>query len=110
MPMMLGFARHRRQLLEAELRRIASELGRLGVVNAYLVGDLARDAVGPESELELLLVHATDAPVQRRADFFVSHLLPCVGTQFLVYTPREFEQARDEDPAIRAILARAEQL
>ena len=97
MPMMFGFSGHRRQQLMDELRRIAEELPRLGVERAWLRGDLAEERVQPESDLELVLVHATSEPFHRRPDFFSTHLRPCVGTQFIVYTPAEFNELREVD-------------
>ncbi|MBA2447293.1 MAG: hypothetical protein H0V51_04635 [Chloroflexi bacterium] len=101
MPMMFGFSGQRRQLLEAELRRIAAELPRLGALRAYLVGALPLGSVDPETELELLVVQPTDEPFHRRADFWVNHLRPRVGTRFLVYTPEELEALADVDPLLR---------
>jgi uncharacterized protein len=98
--MMFGFSRQRRQLLEAELRRIVAELPSLGALRAYLVGDLARGRVGPETELELVVVRPMDVPFQRRPDFWVEHLRPRVGTQFLVYTPEEIEALEGVDPIL----------
>lgn len=102
--MMFGFAAERRRLLEAELVRVAEELPRLGVRRVYLAGDLAADAVGPESELALVIVQDTDEPFHRRADFFVDHLRPQAGTRYLVYTPEEFEACADHDPLLIATL------
>lgn len=98
--MMFGFAAERRRLLEAELVRVTEELPRLGVHRAYLAGDLAHDVVGPESELMLVIVQATDEPFRRRADFFVDHLRPQAGTRYLVYTPDEFEALAERDPVL----------
>ena len=107
--MMLGFAKQRRAMLEAELRRIAEELPRLGARAAFLVGDLADGTVGPESALEVIVVHETAEPPHRRPDFFTSHLRPEVATHFIVYTPVEFEAAvqRADDPLLRRAMAGA---
>lgn len=105
--MMFGFAKQRRTMLEAELKRIAGELPPLGVQAAYLVGDLADDTVGPESGLEVVLIHESGEPPQRRPDFFTSHLRPEVATHFIVYTPSEFEALRDADPLLRRALSGA---
>jgi hypothetical protein len=102
MPMMFGFAQHRRQLLEGELARMLPELAPFGALRAYLVGVLARGTVGPESELELVLVQETAEPFRRRPDFWTAHLRPKCGTRFLVYTPEEFETLADEDPILLA--------
>jgi hypothetical protein len=103
--MMFGFGQHRRRQLEEELKRIARELPSLGVERAWLSGDLADGAVSPESELELVVVHESDEPFRRRADFFVSHLRPRVGTRFMVYTPAEFDKFQDVDPSLKLAIA-----
>ncbi len=100
MPMVFGFATHRRQQLEAEFLRIAGSMRQLGAERFWLTGDLARDAVGPDSELELLVVHQTEQPFRRRSDFFQTHLRPQVGTSFIVYTPAEFDELCDADALI----------
>lgn len=99
--MMFGFKQQRRQLLEAELRRIAADGPRLGALRAYLVGALAEGEVEPDTELELVVVQSTDEPFHRRADFWVEHLRPRVGTRFLVYTPGELEALEEVDPLLR---------
>jgi hypothetical protein len=108
--MMFGFASHRREQLLAELRRIAGELPQLGVERAWLAGDLALGEVLPESELEIVLVHETAEPFHRRADFFSTHLRPCVGTRFIVYTPEEFRDLETSDRILVAALRDGDQL
>jgi len=98
--MVFGFATHRRQQLEAEFLRIAGSMRQLGAERFWLTGDLARDEIGPESELELLIVHDTEQPFHRRSDFFQTHLRPQVGTTFIVYTPEEFDNLCDSDRVI----------
>ncbi len=102
---MVGFAERRKELLEAELQRMAGELPMLGVERSYLTGDLARGDVKVGSALELVLVRETDEPFRRRADFFASHLQPRVATHFWVYTPEEFEELGERDPVLRRALA-----
>ncbi len=101
MPMMFGFARQRRQMLQAELQRILGEVIPFGALRMYVIGDLARGEVGPSTELELVIVQATEERYQRRADFWVTHLRPRVGTRFLVYTPEEFEALAETDPVLQ---------
>ncbi len=101
MPMMFGFAQQRRQLLEAELQRILSDLSLFGARRVYLTGDLAAGRVGPETALELVIVQATGEPFHRRPDFWVTHLRPRLATRFIVYTPEEFEALESEDPLLR---------
>ena len=104
MPMMFGFSGQRRQLLEAEAQRFAAEAHGYGALRAYLVGDLAAGRAGPETELEIVVVQDTDEPFHRRADFWVAHIRPRVGTRFLVYTPEEFEQFEQDDALLREAL------
>jgi hypothetical protein len=100
--MVFGFARQRRQMLEAELLRIAGEIPSLGGRGTILLSD-PRDA-GPESGLELLVILERDEPYHRRPDFLVSHLRPRVATSFAVFTPEEFETLGERDPVIRRAL------
>ena len=97
MPMMFGFSGQRRQLLDAEARRFTDEAYGFGALRAYLVGDLAAGRVGPETELEIVVIQETDEPFHRRADFWVAHIRPRVGMRFLVYTPEEFEAFEEDD-------------
>ncbi len=110
MPIMVGFSRQRRGLLEAEAQRIAAEGPQFGALRAYLVGDYARGRSGPETELEVVMVQATQEPFHRRADFWVMHLRPRVGTRFLVYTPEEFEELEAVDPLIGEAQSLGEQI
>ncbi len=100
MPMVFGFAAHRRQQLEAEFLRIAGSMRQLGAERFWLSGDLARGDITPTSELELLIVHETEQPFHRRSDFFQTHLRPQVGTTFIVYTPAEFDELAERDRVI----------
>ncbi len=97
---MFGFSQQRRELLQAELQRFAAEAPSYGALRAYLIGALGRGIVRPDTELELVVVQDTDEPFHRRADFWVSHLRPRVGTRFLVYTPEEFEALENADPLL----------
>jgi uncharacterized protein len=110
MPMMFGFAEHRRQLLEAEARRFATEAPPYGAMRAWIVGELARGVVTPETELELVLIQETDEPFQRRGEFWESHLRPSVGTRYLVYTPDEADDLAEADPLLRGAMTHGEVL
>jgi hypothetical protein len=108
--MMCGFAEHRRQLLEEEARRFAVEAPPFGAMAAWIVGDLARGVVEPETELEIVLVQETDEPFQRRGEFWESHLRPRVGTRYLVYTPEEVDHLSEVDPLLMAAMTQGEAL
>jgi hypothetical protein len=100
MPMMVGFAEQRRRMLEAEFVRFVEELPPLGVERLYATGDFGAHLVGADTPLEVVIVHQTDQPWRRRADFFVDHLRPQVETRFHVYTPGEFAELSEVDPVI----------
>src|SRR4051812_18667907 len=110
MPMMFGFAEHRRRLLEEEARRFAIEAPPYGAMAAWIVGDLARGAGGPATQLEIGLGQETDEPFQRRGEFWESHLRPRVGTRYLVYTPEEVDDLAEIDPLLRAAMTNGEAL
>jgi hypothetical protein len=108
MPMMFGFSDHRRQLLESEARRFAAEAPPYGAMAAWIVGDMARGQIGPETELELVIVQLTDEPFQRRGEFWESHVRPRVGTRYLVYTPDEVDHLGEIDPLLREAMTAGE--
>jgi hypothetical protein len=110
MPARIGFARHRRQALEKELERITQMIPQLGVRQAILIGDLATDDVKPESSLDLVMVLDIPGNFTRRMDFFTSHLGPMLATNFLVYTPEEFETLKDTSSFLRNALRRGRQV
>ena len=110
MPARIGFARHRRQALEKELERITQMIPQLGVQQAILIGDLATDDVKPESSLDLVMVLDIPGNFTRRMDFFTSHLGPMLATNFLVYTPEEFETLKDTSSFLRNALRRGRQV
>ncbi|MFN8526693.1 MAG: hypothetical protein U0821_26615 [Chloroflexota bacterium] len=100
MPIMIGFAEHRRRLLAAEAERYTAEAAPYGALRIWAVGAFARGSVGVETELELVMIQDTDDPFQRRPDFWVSHMRPRVGTRFYVYTPDEAEEFEDACPVL----------
>ena len=106
MPVRIGFSRYRRQSLERELERISEMFPQLGVERAILVGDMATDEVGPESSLDLIMVQDIPGNFTRRMDFFTSHLGPMLATNFLVYTPEEFDMLKETNLPLSNALRR----
>ena len=98
MPVRIGFTRFRQQALQAELDRISPQFPQLGVQQAILIGDMATGEVGPESTMDLVMVMEIPGNFTRRMDFFISHLHPEIGSNFLVYTPEEFHTLRETSP------------
>jgi hypothetical protein len=102
MPVRIGFTRFRQQMLEQELENIQGLLPTLGVEKVILTGDMVSGNYSPESRIDLIIVHATDRPFGRRADFFSYHLGSAVEVETLVYTPEEFAQLQNTLPALQA--------
>jgi uncharacterized protein len=102
MPIRIGFSQFRQQMLERELENIEQLLPTLGVEKVILTGDMVTGNYAPDSRIELIVVHDTDRPFGRRADFFSYHLGSMVEVDTLVYTPQEFATLRDTLPALQA--------
>jgi hypothetical protein len=102
MPMRVGFSLFRKQILERELDSIMGLLPQLGIEKAILIGDMITEDYQPESQIELVIVHDTDRPFGRRADFFSFHLGSAVAVDTQVYTPQEFEELQETLPALYA--------
>ena len=100
MPMRVGFAEFRRQMLERDLAAIEEIIPILGVEKVILVGDMAAGDYKPDTKIELVIVHKTEYSFGRRADFFSYHLPSSVEVDTLVYTPDEFEEMREKLPAL----------
>jgi len=101
MPIRIGFIQFRQQMLERELDSIQQLLPTLGVEKVILTGDMVSGNYAPDSRIELIVVHDTDRPFGRRADFFSYHLGSSVEVDTLVYTPQEFVTLRETLPALR---------
>ncbi len=100
MPVRVGFARYRKEMLERELQSIIDILPILGVEKVVLTGDMATEDYAPESGIELIVVQNTELPFGRRADFFSYHLNTSVAVDTQVYTPEEFDLLRESLPAL----------
>ena len=58
------------------------------------------ESKGPDTRIELIIVHDTEYSFGRRADFFSYHLPSSVDIDTLVYTPAEFDDAVENLPAL----------
>ena len=110
MPMRVGFAQFRKQMLERELENVTDVLPNLGVEKVILVGEVAAGEFTPESRIELVVVHNTDRTFGRRSDFFSYHLGSSVEIDTQVYTPEEFEALKDTLPALRRACAEGREI
>ena len=108
MPMRVGFAEHRKLLLERELENIKAMLPNLGVEKVILTGDMASGNYSPVSRIELIVVHKTEYSYARREDFFSWHFDCNVAVDTQVYTPEEFETCRHTLPALKLACERGQ--
>lgn len=100
-PIMFGFGRLRRRMIEAEIQRYVEEMPQLGMTRLILMGDLVSGKEpGAGDTVELIVVQETDEPFHRRSDFWVTHLRPAVGTDFHVFTEQEFLDLQSTDPLL----------
>ncbi len=100
-PMMFGFGRQRRRMIEAEIQRFVDEMPQLGMTRLILIGDLVSGRnPGLEDLIDLVVVQSTDEPFHRRPDFWVTHLRPTIGTSFHVFTEKEFLDEQTDDPML----------
>ena len=100
MPLRVGFSMFRKDMLERELEGIEKLLPYLGVEKVILVGDMITEKYTQESAIQLVVVHETDRPFGRRADFFSYHLDSAVAVDTWVYTPQEFQELQKILPVL----------
>ena len=100
MPVRVGFSMFRKDMLEKELEGIEKLLPQLGVEKVILVGDMVTGRFTQDSAIQLVVVHETDRPFGRRADFFSYHLDSSVAVDTWVYTPEEFQALQESLPAL----------
>ncbi len=91
----------RKVLLDAAVTRLRALLpGIPGARAAIIFGSYASGTVGPESDLDIMLIRETDEPPLRRANDMYADLQIGVPFDIVVYTPAEFERLRRERPFV----------
>jgi predicted nucleotidyltransferase len=91
----------RELLLDRAVARLRDYLPSVPGVRAALVfGSYARKSVGPESDLDIMLIRDTEEPPLRRADDVYADMNLGVPFDLVVYTPAEFERLRRERPFV----------
>jgi predicted nucleotidyltransferase len=93
----------RQTLLEHELERIVQTLRDMEAYRIILFGSVAREAISPWSDLDIIVVMDSDLPFVKRLGVLYEYIKPRVGLDLLAYTPQEFEMLR-ERPFIRQAL------
>ena len=86
-------AEARRRQLDAAVERLRDTLPAFdGVRGAFVFGSYARGECGPESDLDILLVRATDLPMLRRDDDVRAKLRLGVPYDLVTITPEQLER------------------
>lgn len=84
----------RSKALKNELLRIVEELKKAGVKKIILFGSLAKDDIGPASDIDLLVVQETRKRFIKRLEELYNLIDPKYALDLLVYTPSEFEEMK----------------
>ncbi len=90
----------RRQKLARELPRLVEGLRRLGAMRIILFGSAAAGNVGFMSDLDLMAVIPTDKKPLERLAWVYQELEPSCA-DILVYTPEEFDRAKESSSFVR---------
>lgn len=86
-------AAERRRQLDAAVVRLRAQLGRYtGVRGALVFGSYSRGEVGPESDLDLIVVRDTDLPQMQRDDDIRASLDLGVPYDLVTLTPEQYER------------------
>ena len=92
----------RRLQLEAELKRFVTIVShQMQPERIVLFGSLAKGHVAEWSDLDLVVIAATDEPFYERLRRIVRWVQPQVGMDVLVYTPSEWQQLQDSHSNFR---------
>lgn len=81
--------------LNYELERITKILAEeYQAEKIILFGSLARNEVKDWSDIDLIVIKDTDKPFYERLEEVVEIVKPVVGTDIIVYTPKEIEEMK----------------
>lgn len=92
----------RKVRLERELARYVRLLVTYrNPVRIIVFGSLATGDIHAWSDIDLVIIEATDLPFMQRLHQVRDLLRPTVATDILVYTPEEFDRLGQERPFVR---------
>jgi predicted nucleotidyltransferase len=95
----------RRRALKSELIRVVEELKKAGVKRIILFGSLAKDDIGPASDIDLLVVQETKKRFIERLIELYEIINPKYALDLLVYTQSEFDYMKEKSIFVRQILS-----
>ena len=70
-----------------------------------MIYHLAKDDIGPESDIDLLVVHETKKRFMDRLSELYEVINPRYALDLLVYTPLEFNEMKENTTFIKKILS-----
>ena len=70
MPIVIGFANHRKNCLEKELSKFSYESKQLGAKSLAVFGDFTLNRIKPDTPLDLLIIQETEEQFFNRDEFF----------------------------------------
>lgn len=94
----------RQRELEVEATFLARRLAIMGARLVVLYGAVARGRADAPTKLRLLAVAESDLPFCERQKYFRERLKAREPVKLLVFTPAEFERAREENAYVRLAL------
>jgi len=90
--------------LEAEVTFLARRLAIMGARLVVVHGAVARGRADASSKVRLVAVAESDLPFRERQAHFRNRLRRSAPVELYVFTPAEFERAREESAFVRAAL------
>ena len=91
-------------LIRSELNRIQNELERLGAQKVIHFGSSARGEAGLDSDIDLIVVMASEESFLDRIAVLYRILKPRVAVDLLIYTPVEFAEMKENNIFLRNVL------
>ncbi|MBU1886584.1 MAG: nucleotidyltransferase domain-containing protein [Candidatus Micrarchaeota archaeon] len=104
MGMRVGLSKKREKLLNLELKRIVSELKKLGVLKIILFGSLNDKTVGRNSDIDITIIRNTKKSFSQRLEDVYAKVNPRVAVDFFIYTPNEIKTLRNTNVFIHTML------
>ncbi|MGE5553393.1 MAG: nucleotidyltransferase domain-containing protein [Betaproteobacteria bacterium] len=93
----------RKSELDSALRAFLSRVAETDVRLVILFGSLARGDVGPDSDLDLVVIRDSAEPFLRRGEDLLRLLPPGTPVDLLVYTPEEWQNLIASNSFFKAV-------
>ncbi len=94
----------RQRELEAEINFLVPRLVMAGAKLVLVHGAVARGEARADSKINLIVVAESELPFRERQEHFRAKLKSREPVEMIVYTPAEFNRAREESALVRLAL------